>query len=206
MTRERILTAARKIFAEHPYKAASIRMIGKEGGFDHPLIHYYFPTKAELFEAVVSEICDDFCNANISWFEGIERSHPKQALPIYIDRFLEYHFEHPEVMRIIALNSAQIDKLDEIPGYQHIPEILAKARQTFEDNVRLRADAEQISMFIHSFNTLVISYLGASSCQAEVLGMDPQSDEYRAWVKNALLLVFGPLLEKLIFPDKTVKD
>ena len=42
VTRLKILKAARKVFAQRAYHAASIRMIGKEAGIDHPLISYYY--------------------------------------------------------------------------------------------------------------------------------------------------------------------
>lgn len=202
VTRERIILAALKVFSEHPYKAASIRMIGKAGGFDHPLIHYYFPTKAELFEAVVEQMCESFVEANDSWFEGLERISPREGFPLYVERFLGYHFKRPESLRIMMLNLAQVDKLEEIPGYQHIPETLSKTRRTFEQKIPLRAGSKEIDMFINSFNTLVITYLGASSCMAQTLGMDPGGDEYRGWVKETLIYIFLPLLEKLIFPDR----
>jgi TetR/AcrR family transcriptional regulator len=201
ITREKILTAARTVFSEHPYKAASMRMIGKTGGFDHPLIHYYFPAKAELFEAVVAEICAEFYRQNLSWFDGLDRLDPRDGLPLYIDRFLDYNFKHPEAFKIISLNSSQFDKFSEIPGYQHIPELLTKTRRTFEAKVPMQATREEIGRFINSFNTLVIFYLGAAPCQAEVLGMEPDSNEYRIWVKETLIYVFLPLLEKLILPD-----
>jgi TetR/AcrR family transcriptional regulator len=200
ITREKILLAGRTVFSEHPYKAASMRMIGKTGGFDHPLIHYYFPSKAELFEAVVAEICDEFYRNSISWFDGLDRLLPKDGLPLYIDRFLDYNFKHPEAFRIISLNSSQLDKLSEIPGYQHIPELLTKTRRTFETKVPMRATGEEIGRFINSFNTLVIFYLGSAPCQAEVLGMEPNSNQYRIWVKETLIYIFLPLLEKLILP------
>jgi TetR/AcrR family transcriptional regulator len=200
ITREKILLAARKVFSEHPFKAASMRMIGKAGGFDHPLIHYYFPAKAELFEAVVAEICDEFYRNSLRWFDGLDRLSPNDGLPLYIDRFLDYNFKHPEAFKIISLNSSQFDKLSEIPGYQHIPEVLAKTRRTFEAKVPLRATSEEIGRFINSFNSLIIFYLGSASCQAEVLGMEPNSNEYRIWVKETLIYIFLPLLEKLISP------
>ena len=50
-TRLKILKAARKVFAQYAYHAASIRMIGKEAGIDHPLISYYFPSKANSYYA-----------------------------------------------------------------------------------------------------------------------------------------------------------
>jgi len=177
-------------------------MIGNAGGFDHPLIHYYFPSKAELFEAVAAEICEEFYRNNLMWFDGLDRLAPRDGMALYIDRFLDYNFKHPEAFKIISLNASQFDKLSEIPGYQHIPEVLTKTRRTFEEKVPLRAPAAEVGKFINSFNSLVIFYLGSASCQAEVLGMDPNSNEYRIWVKETLLYIFLPLLEKLIFPEK----
>jgi len=202
ITRERILQAALKVFSDHPYHAASIRMIGKAGGFDHQLIRYYFPAKAELFEAVVAQICEEYFQGNISWLEGLERMEPREGFPLYIDRFLDYNFKHPEALRIVALNSTRVGDLSDLPGYHHIPKLLAKTRRTFEEKISLRAGPEEVGMFINSFNSIVIFYLGSSSCQAQVLGMDPDGNEYRKWVKDTLTYLFLPRLEKLIFPDK----
>ena len=201
VTRERILRAARKVFSEHPYNAASFRMIGREGGFDHPLINYYFPYKADLFEAVVSEICEEFYQANLACFEGLEKMLPREGLSLYLDRFLDFNVNNPEPMRIIMLNIAQVDMLGELPGYQHIPEVMARTRRTFEERANLKASPKEIGMFQNSFNALVFFYLGAGVCQAEILGIDPHSPGYRKWVKETLMYVFLPHLEKLIFPD-----
>jgi len=202
VTRERILRAARKVFAEHPYNAASFRMIGREGGFDHPLINYYFPRKADLFEAVVVEICEEFYQANIACFEGLEKMLPREGLSLYLNRFLDFNIENPEPLKIIMLNVAQVDRLEEIPGYQHIPEVMARTRRTFEKRANLKASPKEIGMFQNSFNALVFFYLGASTCQAEILGMDPGDPEYREWVKDTLMYIFLPRLEGLIAPDE----
>ena len=61
-TRQKILAAARKVFAAHPYNAASIRMIAAKGDFYHGLIRYHFPNKADIFEAVVEDAVKEFCN------------------------------------------------------------------------------------------------------------------------------------------------
>jgi AcrR family transcriptional regulator len=201
VTRDRVLRAARKVFAEHPYNAASFRMIGREGSFDHPLINYYFPYKADLFEAVVVEICEEFFQANLACFEGLDRMPPREGLALYLDRFLDFNINNPEPLMIIMLNVAQVDRLDEIPGYQHIPEVMARTRKTFEERANLKASPKDIGMFQNSFNALVFFYIGASSCQAEILGMEPDSPKYRKWVKDALMYIFLPHLEKLISPE-----
>jgi AcrR family transcriptional regulator len=58
-TRRMILDAATKVFAMHPYNAASIRMIAAQGEFYHGLIRYHFPNKAKIFETVVEEACQN---------------------------------------------------------------------------------------------------------------------------------------------------
>jgi len=52
-TREAILEAARKAFAERGYDGASIRAIATSAGVDPALVHHYFGSKDELFLAAV---------------------------------------------------------------------------------------------------------------------------------------------------------
>lgn len=52
-TREAILNAARKAFAERGYDAASIRLIATGAGVDPALVHHYFGTKEQLFIAAM---------------------------------------------------------------------------------------------------------------------------------------------------------
>jgi AcrR family transcriptional regulator len=52
-TREAILDASRKAFAERGYDAASIRQIATSAGVDPALVHHYFGTKEQLFLASV---------------------------------------------------------------------------------------------------------------------------------------------------------
>jgi AcrR family transcriptional regulator len=203
--RQKILNAARTIFARYPYHSASIRMVGNEGGFDHPIINYYFPTKAALFEALLAEICEEFFQANLSWFNGIECMTPLDGLSLYIDRFLDYNCKNPAPLRIIMLNFVLSNALDELPGHQHIHKLLRDTRHTFEEKSSLTATPEAIGMFIHSFNMLVMIYLGAGDCQAQILGMEPGSNSYQVWVKDALIFIFSSHLNKLIFPDRDEK-
>jgi AcrR family transcriptional regulator len=52
-TREAILDAARKAFAERGYDGASIRAIATSAGVDPALVHHYFGSKDQLFLATV---------------------------------------------------------------------------------------------------------------------------------------------------------
>jgi AcrR family transcriptional regulator len=57
-TREAIVEAARKAFAERGYDRASIRTIATSAGVDPALVHHYFGTKDELFLATVNAPID----------------------------------------------------------------------------------------------------------------------------------------------------
>ena len=52
-TREAILDAARRAFAEQGYQRATIRDVAKLAGVDPALVHHYFGTKQDLFVAAV---------------------------------------------------------------------------------------------------------------------------------------------------------
>lgn len=52
-TRSAILTAARARFAEHGYRATTIRAVAGDAGVDAALVHHYFGTKDDLFLAAM---------------------------------------------------------------------------------------------------------------------------------------------------------
>jgi AcrR family transcriptional regulator len=52
-TREAILDAARRAFAEQGYQQATIREVAELAGVDPALVHHYFGTKQDLFVAAV---------------------------------------------------------------------------------------------------------------------------------------------------------
>jgi AcrR family transcriptional regulator len=197
-TREKILEAAKKVFAEHPYSAASLRMVGYAAGIDHPLISYYFPTKADLFEAVVEDVAETYYEANISWFEGLGELSASRGFSLYLDRLIDFTSKHPEALRIHALNLVQPEESAIRPGYKQVRRLFTKNAETFRKVATLRSSAREIRMFTESFNMMVINYLGAATHYAGVLGMNPRSAAYRRWVKETLLLLFLPRLKQLI--------
>ncbi|WRZ91447.1 TetR family transcriptional regulator [Streptomyces sp. NBC_01007] len=52
-TRDRILEAAREEFSERGYEKTSIRGIARSADVDSALVHHYFGTKEQVFEAAV---------------------------------------------------------------------------------------------------------------------------------------------------------
>ena len=201
-TRLKILKAARKIFAQYAYHAASIRMIGKEAGIDHPLISYYFPSKAELFEAVLADIVQEWHLSNEAWFEGLDQMGPEAGLSLYIDRMLGYSRKHPYAAQVFLLNMVQAQDADTIPGYQAIQEFFDRTTQLLKSLVPMQATDSDIEKFRQSFNTLAMSYMGAKSYYAGILGIPANSRQYKQWVKEMLMDLFLPRLIQLMYGEK----
>lgn len=53
-SRAEILAAARALFAAHGFRGATTRQIAQRAGVDVALLHHFFGSKAELFEAAVA--------------------------------------------------------------------------------------------------------------------------------------------------------
>ena len=198
LTRARILAAAKQVFARLPYHAASMRMIGKEGGFNHELIRYHFPNKAKLFETIMKDICDDFYRSNISFLDGMNEMDVEEGFATYLDRFLAHHYRNPEALRIIVINMVITAEFESIPGYRYIPEMLASTSGTFREKVPIRVSDAEVERFLYGFNDLLLHLLGADYCQARMLGMKHTDRKYREWVKTTLLEIFLPHLRRLI--------
>ncbi len=201
-TREKILEGAIHVFSNYPYCTASIRMIGKAAGIDHPLVNYYFPTKSMLFEEVIKQVTDEYFQANISWINGLEQLDPETAVDLYIDRFFDFAAKHQSALRIVALNMVQPEGHDDIPGYEQVRNFFAETKQTFINAIPMHGTADEIETFTNVFNTLAINYLGAGNYHASILGLQPGSPEYLKWVKETVMLVTLPQLRKLIHGNK----
>ncbi len=53
--KDSILDAARTVFSESGYQAATVKAIATRAGVDTKLVHYYYGTKAELFGVLAKE-------------------------------------------------------------------------------------------------------------------------------------------------------
>lgn len=199
-----ILRAANKVFARYSYKAASTRKIAEEAGIEHPLIHYYFGSKKRLFAEVAQTNFAEFRELHEKWLEDLhgkilqgEFKGLDEILGFYIDRFMEYCWDNPDPLTIVVANISRLGKpgsdvnmAESIDHFQQVKKMMTE-RLNIPDHVELES-------YVQSFNALLLVYVGARSYQAALMGMDPESQEYRAWVKETLVLVFTPWLQRLL--------
>jgi AcrR family transcriptional regulator len=70
--RERILDVAEELFAKHGYEAVSTRDVAARASATAAMIHYYFNTKRELFDAVFSRRADVVNNERMEALDAYE--------------------------------------------------------------------------------------------------------------------------------------
>lgn len=198
-TRSKIIAAARRVFASRPYTSASIRAIAKEGGFNHPLIHHYFPSKADLFMTVSKELYDEYMELSSTWMEGVWDMGMDESLRTSVERIVEDVFDHPDALRTVMQNMAHGLKVADLPGLDFFPEFWAGIQEVFRNGLSPYACRRDIAMWILGFHMVIFNCVGAPHYHAKVLGMSPKSPEYRQWVKDALMFLFYPSLKKLVF-------
>ena len=89
-TRDRILTAAREEFAERGYDKTSVRGIAKAADVDSALVHHYFGTKEQIFEAAIEVAFAPALNAPEAVADG-----PLEGVGERLTRFIFGVWENP---------------------------------------------------------------------------------------------------------------
>lgn len=89
-TRERILDAAERLFAENGYLATSLRRIMNEAGVNVASVHYYFRSKESLLEAVLLRRAEGINEERVEMLERFERTAGGRRLSVeqVIEAFL----------------------------------------------------------------------------------------------------------------------
>jgi AcrR family transcriptional regulator len=195
-TQTAILEAACRIFADKAYTAASIRMIAREGGFPHALIRYYYPTKADLFDAVSERICQDLNQVCEKAILEVSRMERVQGFSLYVRRLIDFSRRQPWAFRILLLNLSA-ETVETVPGQARIIGVVESTREMLIQSLRLKASREEVCRFTDSFNALLFYYLGTPASAAWLLHLDPESEAYTQWVHRTLVNIFLPTLEDL---------
>jgi len=211
-TRDKIFKAALKVFSEHSYKEVNIRMIATEAKVYHPLILYHFGSKAELFKAVIEEIYATSQSLDPTLFEGLGNLSRPDAVKEFLSRLIDFFFVNPESQKILFLNMAHDWKAEEIPGRdyagKHIKQLqLIIEALIIENNIKFKGSEKDMKTVIHLFRVVMAVLIGGEALHANTMKMEPESDEYKEWVKKSLQSLFLPWMERLAeFPDKPEKD
>ena len=95
----RILAAAEKVFAEAGFGGATMQLIADMAGLPKANLHYYFPTKEDLYRQVVRNIFDFWLHAADSFDRA---AGPVEGIGAYIDAKMEISRRHPDGSKVWA--------------------------------------------------------------------------------------------------------
>ena len=95
----RILGAGERVFARAGFNGATMAAIADEAGLPKANLHYYFGSKAALYQAVLARTLHDW----LVPMDGlVAQADPATALAAYIRAKMAMGFERPDASRVFA--------------------------------------------------------------------------------------------------------
>ncbi|PHR63060.1 MAG: TetR family transcriptional regulator [Robiginitomaculum sp.] len=111
---KRIMLAAEAVFAEAGFKGATTDAIARRAGVPKANVHYYFPTKANLYRKVIEDVCEYWLAAAPPFDQSDD---PAEALSGYIRAKMDQARARPNGSRVWAMEI--IRGAPVIDGYLH---------------------------------------------------------------------------------------
>jgi AcrR family transcriptional regulator len=131
-TRGRLITTARRLFAERGFAATSTEEILSEAAVSRGALYHHFPSKTDLFQATFEQVEDELTERVLQGASIGGYTDPIQILQLGFDAFLE-QCANPEVQRIVMLDGPTVlgwdlwHELDERYGFGTIKAVLTVA-------------------------------------------------------------------------------
>jgi TetR/AcrR family transcriptional regulator len=108
-TRNRIVVAAAKAFAEMGFRAASTRDIAARAGVNQGLITYYFRSKQELWKAAAGRIFEQLREVLEQPLHGVDAADRRARARERIREYVRFVAAHPELFRLMVEEGNQSD-------------------------------------------------------------------------------------------------
>ncbi|GAB2809964.1 TetR/AcrR family transcriptional regulator [Streptomyces daliensis] len=153
LTRQRILTAAAHVFAEHGYAAGTTNRIAEQARISIGSLYQYYPNKdAILVELVTRHLDAGTAATKRRWSEGI--SGPlEDFLRGHVRTAIENHRHDPHLLRVMFEQSPRSPELAEKVS-QHQRELVADVEELLKNHPEVRVTDTQVAA------QLVISAVG----------------------------------------------
>lgn len=112
-TRERILDAALREFAEVGFEGASTRRIAAEAGLQHGLITYHFDGKDGLWREVLRWIHGEWRDLMAARLQSLEGADPTDTLRVILEDFIRFSARNPRFHAVMShASSNKNERLD----------------------------------------------------------------------------------------------
>ena len=198
-TQDSILADARSFFTSHPYNKASLRGICEKTDGNHNMIRYHFGSKANLFDTLISQLMEEWEAAIPSIAKEGDPSHPRKGLALFIKRYLDFGFTHPDGMIIIMHNmGSHADSESDKPISNLLKSIIDHTRRALGSAFSIKATEKEVSMWVFGFTMAAVCLIGASKSIMLVSGLGKRDTAYRKWVEAFLNASFYPSFYHLL--------
>ena len=175
--KEELLNAAEKEFILHGYAGARTVTIAKRAGVGHPLLHYHFKTKKDLFKFVVLRKIDLLRQSVLMSWDESERSFPEK-LSATIGKHFDFVRDNADYLRF------QLQEMEQYP-------------ELFTD-IRTKA-AEEMNPFLEKLQAEIDRAAG----RGEIRPIDARLLLEDIISLNLLILTAGPIVRMM---DQTESD
>jgi AcrR family transcriptional regulator len=177
-TREAILDAAERLFAEHGYDSTSLQEVGAMAGVSRATPGYFFGSKAELHRAVL-ERC--FANVRQAVRDGRERARisgrePEDVLVGVVSDYFDFITTNPNFVRLIeweALSGGR--QLQDSPHLEVAQEALAAVQEEIDLEHSWSTDAVQLLLSVIALCWFPLVHAATLS---RALGVDPGDRDF----------------------------
>ena len=112
--RRQLLERATALFATHGYDELSMAKLAREAGISKPLLYHYFPSKRDLFEAVLSDAAEE----HLRRIDTDDTLPPVAQLTAAVDAYLTW----------IEENTGAYEKLLRSAGIPEVRELIDRVR------------------------------------------------------------------------------
>lgn len=101
-SRDRLLAAARKVFAKRGYDGATVKELSEEAGLNISLVSYYFGGKEGLYKACIEEAGKDRLAAAEKILKTPESPEDfRVRLTLFLEEFFEFHLREKDLCAIL---------------------------------------------------------------------------------------------------------
>ena len=134
-TRGRLISTARRLFAEKGFAATSTEEILSEAAVSRGALYHHFPSKTDLFQATFEQVEDELTAQVLQAATKDGETDPMRILQVGFDAFLDQCL-NPEVQRIVMLDGPTVlgwdlwHELDERYAFGTLKTVLTVAADT----------------------------------------------------------------------------
>jgi len=200
LTRDRILDAAEVVFARHGLNGTRIRAIAEAAEVNNATIYRYFPSKTDLYEAVLERGMRPLINLVMDFSAS---THDMEAVEKLLRNSMKHLSERPNLSRLIYLEIiSEGSYLAELSSKWLRPLVDPGLAQLQKGTESTPWEGSLASLIVTTFVQLSFGHFALTPLFREVIGADPTSPEWVAHQTKFMLTLLEHMFPEGIDPGR----